>query len=303
MSTLNTAKGHAFFLVGPTSVGKSSVAHYLGLQHTLPIVSLDSMQVYRGLDIGTAKATALERSEVTYFGLDLIEVSEAYDLKQYTNYVTQQTASDQPLICAGGTGLYVNALVNGVNAEELSDPVLRTELEALSVPELQLRLGDSGVKELSDPQNPRRLIRAIERKEGELKESVWEVQKPKVVVLRMEREALVTRIKSRMEEMFSSGWIEETEAMMHAFPVWSETALQAIGYKEIRAHIEGELSLDVCKEKVFIRTRQYAKRQMTWFRNKLDAHWIDVDASSSVESVAADVWEAWLETGGQPFKS
>jgi len=297
-----------YMLAGPTAVGKSAVAHHLAQKHQAAILSVDSMQVYRGMDIGTAKPTTSEQREVAYGGIDLVQVDQAFDLAQYVHQSRQwfdQHVSHHPLIATGGTGLYFNALIYGLGGE-LGSTEGRDELEQIlqsqGVGALQqmLQIADpEWYAELADKENPRRLIRALEQSgSGESPDRSWKGQSHvPMVVLHMERAALIRRIEQRIDRMFEQGLIEEVSALKRQFPEWSDSALQSIGYKEILDLLSGACSEAEAREKILIRTRRLAKRQMTWFRHQGVVEWVEVQPDEPVGSIAERVEALWLKYG------
>ena len=305
-----------FTLVGPTAVGKTAVAHVLAGQHGFPILSTDSMLVYRGMDIGTAKPTVSERAGVTYYGMDLVDPGETCSVIHYLETAFAHAhksdgaiASVQPsqppdaAILAGGTGLYVKALLVGLDDNiPAADPVLRASLEGQGVEDLQLHLHEldpEALDTLADAQNPRRLIRAIEiASAGVTLSRVWQDQpKPKVVGLRMDRQLLRRRISKRVGMMFTAGLSLETKELLKQFPKFSETALGAIGYREAIDLHKGNLPMNKAIDSIVVRTARLAKRQMTFFSRQFDMTWVDIDPEEAVEAVAERVQAAWDDIG------
>jgi len=304
----SSLKPTAFFLVGPTASGKSSVAQYIAEHSGQQVVSADSMNLYRGMDIGTAKPSVADRGKVDYAGIDLANPTEKFSVANYLTSVKPAFESDRETIVVGGTGLYVKCLTEGFDDVPPENPTLRAELEALNFPALEKRARqDAGNRYESltpdDRQNPRRLIRILEKagRDGSANRphGAWNsAPKPKIVGLRVDREVLHKRIELRVEQMYSSGLLDEAGALMKL--ELSPTALQAIGYAEAFAVLKNEMTLEAAKERTVIRTRQFAKRQMTWFRNQLNVEWIDVPDGTPVEEVAEDVLALWERLGKTP---
>jgi len=292
-------KPSAYFLVGPTASGKSRLAHFIAKTQGLGVVSADSMNLYRGMDIGTAKPSATERTEVEYAGIDLVEPTEKFSVAAYLQAVRPALTTPPKKIIAGGTGLYVKCLTEGFSEVPPENPALRTELEQLDLPALQTRAQKEApalYEKLTpdDQQNPRRLIRILEKRAPVSKS--WGTQpRPKLLGLRVERETLHRRIEQRVDAMYASGLLEEARAL-HAREL-SPTALQAIGYAEAFAVLENRMSLEAAKERTVIRTRQLAKRQMTWFRNQLNVEWLDPESFSSIETLAEAALDRWQKIG------
>ncbi|MBM4162888.1 MAG: tRNA (adenosine(37)-N6)-dimethylallyltransferase MiaA [Lentisphaerae bacterium] len=297
----------AFILVGATATGKSAVAQILAERRGAAVVSADSMLVYRGLDIGTAKPSAAERGAVPYFGLDLADPSESNSAGAWLRAVTpafRAPAAAVPIV-VGGTGLYIRALLDGLDAPAAGgDARARWQgvLAAEGVPALQraLRARDPRALEaLADPLNPRRLIRALERLDagGGAAPRSAPPAGPLIVGLRMPRPVLHRRIRERAERMFAGGLAEEVRALRARFPVWSETARAAIGYAEAGAWLDGRMTRAEAIERTVIRTRQLAKRQETWFRHQAQVVWVDATGLESAAALADRVNEQWEEHG------
>jgi tRNA dimethylallyltransferase len=278
-------------LAGPTASGKSAVALALAEAIGGEIISVDSMQVYRGLDLGTAKPTAAERRQVPHHLIDVAELTEAFDSAKFL--ALAHAAVDDirqrgrvPILC-GGTGLYFNVWLNGLGDSPPPDATLRAELEAKPLPELldELARQDPVTFDEIDLNNRRRVVRAVEviRLTGRpfsLQRAAWPERAPALAgrsfgLLRT-REDLHRRINRRVDEMFAAGLIEETRGLLARGLEGNRTALQAIGYRQVVEHLRGERGRLETIELVKQRTRQFAKRQSTWFRGQLDLDWLEV---------------------------
>ena len=303
----------AFILVGATATGKSAVAQILAERRGAAVVSADSMLVYRGMDIGTAKPSAAERGAVPYYGLDLVDPSESYSAGAWVRAVApafRAPAAGVPIV-VGGTGLYIRALLSGLDVPA-ADSETRARwqgvLEAEGVPGLQravIARDPRALDHLADPLNPRRLIRALERLDaggGAVGESARRGPAPLIVGLRVPRPVLHRRIRERAERMFDNGLAEEVRALRARFPVWSETARAAIGYAEAAAWLDGEMTRADAIERTVIRTRQLAKRQETWFRHQTSVVWVDTTGSESAATLADRVTEQWEEHGAATLR-
>jgi tRNA dimethylallyltransferase len=299
----------AHFIVGPTASGKSGVAQYIAEREGQLIVSADSMNIYRGMDIGTAKPTSNDRKNADYTGFDLADPTEKFNVAAYLTAVRPAFESGRDIIVAGGTGLYVKCLTEGFDDVAPENSNLRKTLEALDFQTLENRAKTEAAELFSaltidDQQNPRRLIRILERTAGVSsapQKSSWNsAPKPKLVGLHVERAVLLERIEKRVEEMYAAGLLDEAEALLKLD--LSQTALQAIGYAEAFGVLHNEWSLEDAKEKTIIRTRQLAKRQMTWFRNQLNIEWINTADFQTLEKLAEAVSNAWKKTGPTPIK-
>ncbi len=307
MPRTSNLKPRAFILIGPTASGKSAVAQYVAEQQGQRIVSADSMNLYRGMDIGTAKPSIEERSKVDYAGIDVADPTEKFSVAAYLEAVKPAFHSTQDVIVAGGTGLYVKCLTEGFDDVPPENEDLRAALESLEFHALEKRAQQDATELYNDlteddRQNPRRLIRILERSEcrdGSTKRpqhGSWNSRpRPALVGLRVDREEQLRRIELRVDKMYASGLLEEARALS-ALEL-SPTALQAIGYAEAFAVLQNRMSVEEAREKTIIRTRQLAKRQMTWFRNQLNVKWIEADGYPTIEQLAGAVLEAWAKIG------
>jgi tRNA dimethylallyltransferase len=304
-------------VVGPTAVGKSAVAERLAVALGGEIVSADSMQVYRGMDIGTAKTPTDER-RVPYHCVDLVEPGAPYSAALYQRDARAALADIDARglvpVLVGGTGLYVRAALDEMEFPmgEYLSPV-RAALE-----EQAQRLGRDGLHRLLEdrdpasaalihPNNVRRVVRALEllqtggptyaEQAAHFAERRGAV--PAVIVgLTMQRSALYARVDARVDEMMSAGLLEEVSALLELGYRDALTAGQAIGYKELVPVIEGTEGLAEAVDSIKQATRRYAKRQLTWFRADPRVRWIDVTELSLGDSVSAAL--ALIESGATP---
>ncbi len=297
----------AHFIIGPTASGKSAVAQYIAEREGRLIVSADSMNIYRGMDIGTAKPDLEEREKADYAGFDLAEPTEKFSVAAYLDAVRPAFESGRDIIVAGGTGLYVKCLTEGFDDVPPEDSGLRKELEALDFPALEERAQNQAAALYEaltedDRQNPRRLVRILERTAGfgsARPNNSWNSRpKPKLVGLHVERAVLLERIEKRVDQMYAAGLLDEAEGLVGL--ELSQTAMQAIGYAEAFAVLKNAMTLEEAKERTVIRTRQLAKRQMTWFRNQLNVEWINTADFGTLEKLAEAVSDAWKQTGPAP---
>jgi len=286
-------------LAGPTAVGKSEVALLLAGRLGGEIISVDSMQVYRGLDVGTAKPSAADRQRVPHHLIDVVELSEPFDAARFLELARRavkeiQGRGRRPILC-GGTGLYFKAYLEGLGDSPPSAPALRAELERSPLPELlrELEQRDPATFERIDRQNARRVVRALEviRLTGRpfsSQRAAWPGDSPPGAVLGLRRSAADSRarIDARVDRMLEQGLVRETESLLGRGLAQNRTAMQAIGYRQVVEHLRGARSLTDTIAEVKARTRQFAKRQMTWLRHQLPVRWIDVTPNESAESVA-----------------
>ncbi len=297
----NTPKPRILAVVGSTAGGKTSLAVELARRHGGEIISCDSMQIYRGMNIGTATPTLEEKRGIPHHLMDFVDPTDprGYSCADYVidarGAVEDILARGKLPILCGGTGLYLDAFLRGGTFEVTdSDPALRAALCALAEREgaealhAMLRELDPETAEAVHPNNVKRVARAIEickttgRKKSELDRESREPDCPfdaTVIGLHYDsRELLYSRIDRRVDMMLSEGLLEETQRLREAgvFEI-CQTAAQAIGYKELFPYLDGEATLEACVEVLKMATRRYAKRQMTWFRAKEYVRWITCD--------------------------
>jgi tRNA dimethylallyltransferase len=300
----------AVAIVGPTGVGKTAVAAMLAVRTGGEIVSIDSRQVYRGLEICSNAPTADELGGVRCHMVGRIEVGEKLDAARYMELARPiidqlQRAGRLPVLTAG-TGLYLRALLEGLDlGGHPADPLIRAELEAEArrdLASLHARLAgtDPGAAARVEPTNPVRVVRAMElalqRQRGD--QRVGAAGAPLAATkigLMAPRATLYQWIESRTERLLSLGWRTEVEALLDNGVDLSSTALSSIGLREMAAFIRGRESLEAVRAAIIKRTRNYAKRQMTWFRADPEVRWLDVTRYSK-----SDIVEPILEMLDRP---
>ena len=281
-------------IVGPTASGKTGLAIELAKKYNAEIISADSMQIYRGLNVGTAKVTEEEAQGILHHIIDVCNVEDKFsvaDFKEMCYHKIEEIHSrGKNVIIAGGTGLYVNSVVYNMNfTEEEIDEDFRKELENIAETKgkeylynMLVELDPESAKQIH-MNNVKRVIRAIEiAKKGNTLKSVHmqqekeriENEKSKyefvVFCIEHEREYLYSRINLRVDLMLKDGIIEEAKKVYEMKLPQDNTCMQAIGYKEFFPYFEGNATLEECVETLKKETRRYAKRQMTWFNNKLN---------------------------------
>lgn len=301
------ADGKVPVLVGPTAVGKTAVALALTAYWPLEVISADSRQVYRRLDIGTAKPTRRERARATHHGVDLVEPGVRYSAGHFARdavgWLDDVRARGKLPIVVGGTGLYVRALAEGLFAEPTLDPARRRSLDAWTA-----RLEPIELLRWAARLDPgfrgggrQRAARAIEvallsgrplaywqqvaRAQGSLD--------PWYIVLTVPRPVLHQRISRRAEEMVRRGVIEEVAAVLAEGHPPNAPGLDGIGIREAVEYLQGMRSRETVAEAITISTRQYAKRQQTWFRHQLTGAVITLDATRPPEKLAAEIAVLW----------
>lgn len=302
------AKIPLLVIVGPTAVGKTALA--LRLAETLAgeIISADSMQIYQGMDIGTAKPSAEEQQRVRHHLIDIISPAETFNVQDWVKLAEKAiediTARGKTPIVAGGTGLYVNALLDGFLFPDTSaDPELRKKLEARGERDpaslhAELAQVDPAAAARLHPNDLRRVIRALEvyyrtgspisvlQKKAQRAHRPYD---PLYIGLTRDRADLYARINLRVDEMLQQGLLEEVKELKERFLDASRqnraelTALQALGYKEILWALEGQKSLEEAVEILKRDTRRYAKRQLSWFRRDKRIKWFNLTHMSERE--------------------
>jgi tRNA dimethylallyltransferase len=285
------------YLVGPTAVGKSDIAVELAERLGGEVVGADAFQVYRGLDLLTAKPSPATLRRVPHHLIAEVPLSQTFDVEQYRKLATERITAiagrGRVPIVVGGSGLYVRALTQGLSELPSADRELRSQLEALPLPELheKLRELDAATAAVIDLQNPRRVIRALEvclltaRPFSAFRNHAAPAGTVRGVFLQTDRAVLRDRIAERTRRMFADGLVEEVRRAGEV----SATAGQAIGYSLIMELLAGKLSERECMERITIQTQQYAKRQLTWFRR--DSHWthLGVTPGRSPTRVAEEI--------------
>ncbi|WP_437750321.1 tRNA (adenosine(37)-N6)-dimethylallyltransferase MiaA [Staphylococcus shinii] len=288
-------------LVGPTAVGKTEFSIELAKKVNGEIISGDSMQVYKQMDIGTAKITQDEMSGIPHHMIDILEPDENFSVYEFKNraqrLIKEITARGHVPIIAGGTGLYIQSLIYNYDFEDetiseqksLEIEAKLSELDQLSNEELHqyLALFDEVSAQDIHPNNRKRVRRAIQYylKTKKLLSSRKKVQQftenydTLLLGIEMSRDILYQRINKRVDIMLERGLVSEVQQLVDNGYETSQS-MQAIGYKEIVPVIKQELSLDEATEKLKQHSRNYAKRQMTWFKNKLDVLWLDREKMS-----------------------
>lgn len=283
-------------IVGPTATGKTRLSVALAQRLGAEIVSCDSMQLYRGMDVGTAKPTAQETGGVPHHMISCVDPREEFSVSRYVELadrcVQDIFARGKPVIVVGGTGLYVDSLVAGREFAPFPQTGRRGELAARAEKEgieplmEQLRAVDPEAAESIHPSNQKRVIRALEvyLETGKTitqhnRETRSRPPKYRPVWIGLDyvnRSALYARIDARVDEMFAQGLVDEVRRLLEGGVPERATSMQAIGYKELTAFLRGEGTEDAAREQIKLASRRYAKRQRTWFRRNPDVRWIDL---------------------------
>ena len=284
-------------LAGPTGVGKTDLSLKLAKILDADIISCDSAQVYKEMNIGTAKIKESEMNGIKHYMLDVLEPIEKYSVGEYQRAVdkilAQKEKEGRAVILTGGTGLYINSVVNGLSSLPESDPKLRDELMALSVDELYEKLLelDPEAAEKIHKNNKKRVERAVEvclitgkkfsvlSKEN-VKNNNYDFLK---VCLTRDREILYKRIDKRVDIMMSEGLLDEVTALYKKYDGEILRKINIIGYTQIIDYLEGRISLEAAVDFIKRDSRHYAKRQMTWFNNDSGYLWFDLEKQSENE--------------------
>ena len=278
-------------ICGPTATGKSDLALAVAEKFDGEIINADSMQLYKGMDIGTAKLTEAERRGIPHHLLDILSVSQDASVAAYQELARSAIEGIQgrnkAAIVVGGTGLYIKSIIDEMNFPE-TDPELRAKLESeaelLGAAELysRLRLLDPEAAAAIEPANTRRIIRALEV--IEVTGKPYSANLPSDTSLRfpdalhigltMERTSLAPRIEARVHRMFEQGLVGEVERLINEGLLEGTTAQRAIGYAQVISLINGQMSKEQAIEETIVATRQYVRRQETWFKRDLRIQWI-----------------------------
>ena len=299
-------------ICGPTAAGKSALALGLAERVGAAVVSADSRQLYRGFDVGTAKPSARDLARVPHHGVDVAEPTERWSAARWAEasegWIAQAAAVGRAPLLVGGTGLYLRALASPLFDEPELDPARREALAAFleERPVAELRRWVAAVDPARAHLQRTQLLRALEVALLTGRPiSAWHARaaRPPRVALRYlvvdPGPALADRIERRTDAMLAAGWVDEVRALAAAVPP-AAAAWKASGYEALRRHVAGELTLDEARALIVIETRQYAKRQRTWFRHQLPAAAVcRVDpAAPDAEAVA----EGWWRRSAHPHE-
>ena len=306
-------------IAGPTATGKSAAAAELAIRMNGAVISADSMQVYRGMDIGSAKVTEEEMRGVPHYLIDCVDPYESWNVVRFQQKAREAVreiagSGRLPILC-GGTGFYIQALLYDVDFTEMEeDTALRESLQKIAAERgpgalhAMLAEKDPASAAAIHPGNVKRVIRALEFAGGtgqsiaahNLAQREKEAAYSAVFfVLTMDRKKLYGLIDRRVDIMMEKGLLDEVTSIRDAGIPRDSTAMQGIGYKQLYGYLEGEYSLDEAVRLIKRDTRHFAKRQLTWFRREKDVRWVDIDSFPSREAV----WDYMQRTAEEYYDS
>lgn len=291
-------------ILGVTASGKGRLAFDLARNIDAEIISIDSMKVYRRMDIGTAKPPFTVRQRVPYHLIDVVEPSDSFSVGSFldraSKAIEQIKSRKKNIIAVGGTALYIKSLLYGLFEEAGSDEQIRAELrtraetEGLAKLHRELTNIDPAAADRINRNDVRRIIRALEvytitGKPISNFQNQWETRQTKhdwtIIGLRREKPEANSRINQRVKKMIDSGLVDEVKALVNEEKPLSPQARCAIGYAEIIEHLDGRMDLQDATEKIKINTRRLAKGQRTWFKTFRNIHWLDIESDESSERI------------------
>ncbi len=295
-------------ITGPTAVGKTELSLKLAPLINGEIINADSMQVYKGLDIGTDKVSRKVREKIPHHLIDILEPTESFSVSDFVklakNSIREIILKGKTPIVVGGTAFYIDSLLYGEPETPPPDALLRQKLSELTNEELYEKLLKVDPKTKIHPNDRKRLIRALEIYElsGMPPSSFsWKAKTPKIpflgYFLLRDRQEIYERIKNRIEKQIEEGILREAKMLMELQN--APTAMQALGYKEFLPYLRGECTLEEAKERLIKRTKTFAKRQITWFKNRKDFKVLNLTAlgyNRAVQIILNDL-KRWKDEG------
>ena len=297
---MTNQKGGLVVLLGPTAVGKTELSIRLAKLLSCDIISADSRQIYKDIDIGTAKPSKEEMQEVKHHFIDMLPLDQYYSAAQYETdalrLITSELEHHPYQLMVGGSMMYIDAVTKGIDdiptITDETRQLMKSRLENDGLDALcaELRLLDPEYYDLVDKKNHKRIVHALEIcyqtgrtytsfRKNQTKERQFSIIK---IGLRRERENLFARINHRVDQMMQQGLMDEVRRV---YPLRALNALNTVGYKELFKVLDGEWELPMAVERMKKNTRVYAKKQMTWFAHDTDIHWIDVDKLSIEQQI------------------
>ena len=297
-------KPKVIVICGPTASGKTALSIELAKKINGEIISCDSMQIYKYMDIGTAKPTLEEQKEVKHHLIDFVEPNQRYSVAEYKKdaekSIEEILSKGKTPIIVGGTGLYVDSLIYGIEYPEIEldeeyRKQLEKEIEEKGLESLYNKAKeiDSKAMEKISPNDKKRIMRVVEiykatgktKTEQEIESRTHEVKYDyKVFAIKMDREKLYERINKRVDLMVKKGLIEEVQNILKKYDKFP-TAMQGLGYKEVVEYLDGKTTKEEMIDKIKMQTRRYAKRQITWFKKKKQTVWIENNELSKILEV------------------
>lgn len=289
---------------GPTASGKSALAEEIALEYHLPIISADSRQIYRGMDIGTAKPSTDIRSRICYEMIDFLNPDQNFSAGKFARkaayYINEKYREEKIIIIAGGTGFYIKALIEGLaDIPDISDEIDKKwdrlfHKNGIDYLQDQIKKLDTNYYTDGDLHNPHRLLRAIKIAD-QTKRSIYDYE-PEPLLLRdhtigyfalqHERKNLYDRINQRVDKMVEQGLVEEVRQLL---PYKDTQAMKSVGYRELLPYLSNEISLEEATSKIKQHSRNYAKRQMTWMRKHGGWRWISQEETDVVREWVDDI--------------
>lgn len=294
-------------LTGPTAVGKTDLSIKLSKSLNAEIISADSMQIYKYMDIGSAKVTKEEMDGVVHYMIDEVTPDVPFSVSEFQSrsekYIEEINKKGKNVLITGGTGLYLNSLIYNMDfAKSNANNEIREKLEqelaenGIDYMHEKLRSLDEEAANRIHKNNTKRVIRAIEvcmsgQKMNDFSKDLRynEKYKPIIIVLNRDREVLYQRINKRVDIMLENGLLDEVKKLLEMGYTKDMISMQGIGYKEMIKYLDGEYTYDEAVEIIKRDSRRYAKRQLTWFKRYQDAKWFDLDKYQDVEILKEDI--------------
>lgn len=303
-------------ILGVTASGKSRLAFELASAIGAEIISIDSMKVYRRMDIGTAKPSIVRRRQIRYHLIDVVEPSEPFSVEKFLKLaeesIRQIKSAQKPVVAVGGTAMYMKAMLYGIFEGPGTNDRIRKKLKAqidtqgLAYLHKKLAEKDPDAAERIHPNDARRIVRALEVFEltGKPISSFQQqfdtentLRDWKIIGLRRDKANTGTRINQRVKRMIENGFVDEVKALLAEDKPLSKQAASAIGYAEIIDHLNGNLSFEDAVEKIKINTRRFAKAQRTWFKTFKGVNWLDIAEDESSEDILSRTMELLEKIG------
>lgn len=297
-------------LLGPTGVGKTALSLNIAEYYNSPIISADSRQFFKGLEIGTAAPTVQQQSRVKHFLVGNLDITDYYSASEFENdalnIIKEQHELLDVVIVSGGSMMYIDALCNGIDDVPTIDEGLRKEVyqlyeeEGLEPIRAQLKMLDPEFYNEVDLKNYKRVIHALEvclmtgKPYSSFRTKTKKVRPFEIIKIGLmrEREELYTRINQRVDDMMEQGLLDEVRRF---YPQRHLNSLNTVGYKELFQHLDGEWTLDFAIEKIKQNSRIYSRKQMTWFKRDTDIHWVNLTEVNDGDAIGEIVNKVGLD--------